>query len=56
MANVEEFIEQELVPQGNVRIAAFDGENADPVNGRVQTQWYLLPLSGIWPSDLSHLV
>lgn len=32
--NVSEFIESKLIPKGNVRIAAFDGENADPANGR----------------------
>ncbi len=32
--NVQEFIEPELVPTTTVRLAAFDGENADPVNGR----------------------
>ena len=32
--NVAEFIEPALVPQGPVRVAAFDGENADPANGR----------------------
>ena len=32
--NVAEFIDPGLVPKGSVRIAAFDGENADPVNGR----------------------
>jgi Protein of unknown function (DUF499) len=29
-----EFVEPDLVPKGEVRIAAFDGENADPANGR----------------------
>lgn len=29
-----EFIEPSLIPQEAVRIAAFDGENADPANGR----------------------
>jgi len=33
--NVEEFIDPQLVPGGNVRVAAFDGENADPLNGRL---------------------
>ena len=33
-ANVAEFVEPALVPAGPVRIAAFDGENADPANGR----------------------
>ena len=32
--NAAEFIEPALLPQGPVRIAAFDGENADPANGR----------------------
>ncbi|BDA72472.1 hypothetical protein CAL7716_066380 [Calothrix sp. PCC 7716] len=32
--NIQEFIEPELVPTTTVRLAAFDGENADPVNGR----------------------
>ena len=34
VANVSEFIEPSLLPKGHVRIAAFDGENADPANGR----------------------
>lgn len=34
IANVGDFIEPELVPKVNVTIAAFDGENADPANGR----------------------
>lgn len=34
VANIAEFIDPALVPTGKVRIAAFDGENADPVNGR----------------------
>ena len=32
--NVAEFLDPNLIPQGNVRVAAFDGENADPANGR----------------------
>ena len=32
--NVAEFIDTELIPSGPVRVAAFDGENADPANGR----------------------
>ncbi len=35
VSHPEEFIPKELVPKGRVRIAAFDGENADPANGRV---------------------
>ena len=34
VSNVEEFIDPSLVPKGSVRIAAFNGENADPANGR----------------------
>ena len=29
-----EFVDPSLLPQSHVRIAAFDGENADPANGR----------------------
>ncbi len=32
--NIPEFIDPQLLPTGNIRIAAFDGENADPANGR----------------------
>jgi Predicted ATPase (AAA+ superfamily) len=32
--NVQEFIDPTLLPKSKVRIAAFDGENADPANGR----------------------
>ncbi len=31
---IDEFVDSVLLPQGRVRIAAFDGENADPANGR----------------------
>ena len=31
---IGEFIEPSLLPEGRVRLAAFDGENADPANGR----------------------
>ena len=34
VSNVEEFVPRELLPTGIVRVAAFDGENADPANGR----------------------
>ena len=34
MPNVAEFIDPSLLPDGHVRVAAFDGENADPANGR----------------------
>ena len=32
--NLAEFIDPALLPKGSIRIAAFDGENADPLNGR----------------------
>lgn len=32
--NVAEFVDPALLPRGRVRVAAFDGENADPANGR----------------------
>jgi hypothetical protein len=32
--NVEEFLPATMVPKGQVRVAAFDGENSDPANGR----------------------
>ena len=32
--NIAEFIDPSLLPDGHVRVAAFDGENADPANGR----------------------
>jgi hypothetical protein len=34
VANPREFIDPDLIPSGEVRVAAFDGENADPANGR----------------------
>lgn len=34
VSNVAEFLDPALVPKGRVRVAAFDGENADPANGR----------------------
>jgi len=34
VANPNEFIDQALIPTGEVKVAAFDGENADPANGR----------------------
>ena len=33
-ANIAEFVDPSLLPDGPGRIAAFDGENADPANGR----------------------
>ncbi len=32
--DIAEFVDPELLPTGHVRIAAYDGENADPSNGR----------------------
>lgn len=32
--NIHEFVNPAILPKGRVRIAAFDGENADPANGR----------------------
>ena len=34
VANVADFIDPALLPTGDVRIAALDGENTDPANGR----------------------
>ena len=34
VAGMDEFIDASLLPKGPVRLAAFDGENADPANGR----------------------
>ena len=34
VANAAEFVDPSLLPAGKVRVAAFDGENADPANGR----------------------
>ena len=46
IANIEEFISEEQLPDEPVRVAAFDGENADPINGhflgdgiRAYTPW-----------------
>ncbi len=34
VANPDEFVNSELIPNGSVLVAAFDGENSDPANGR----------------------
>jgi hypothetical protein len=34
ISNIAEFVDPGLLPTGKVRIAAYDGENADPSNGR----------------------
>ena len=35
VANAADFIDPALLPKGSVRIAALDGENSDPANGRL---------------------
>ncbi len=35
VTNVSEFVDPKITPKGTVRIAAFDGENADPASGRL---------------------
>ena len=39
--NITEFIDRSLLPGGTVRVAAFDGENADPANGRAMNDGVL---------------
>ncbi|WP_404384390.1 DUF499 domain-containing protein [Caenispirillum salinarum] len=34
VANASEFLDSALIPSPSTRVAAFDGENADPFNGR----------------------
>ncbi len=34
VGNIDEFISADLLPTQPIRVAAFDGENADPANGR----------------------
>jgi hypothetical protein len=34
VANAAEFVDPALLPSGEVNVAAYDGENADPLNGR----------------------
>ena len=41
VSNIEEFVDSTLLPKCQVRIAAFDGENADPANGRMMEQGLL---------------
>ena len=41
VADVGEFVDPKLLPVGAVRIAAFDGENADPANGRAMGEGVL---------------
>jgi predicted AAA+ superfamily ATPase len=37
VVNPGEFVNPSLIPTGEVKVAAFDGENADPANGRRMT-------------------
>ena len=55
VVNPAEFINPTLIPAGEVRVAAFDGENADPANGRrmgnevlAYTPW---GCPALWPSS-----
>ena len=41
VGDVGEFVEPALLPSGAVRVAAFDGENADPANGRAMGEGVL---------------
>ena len=41
VTNVGEFIDPSLLPDNRVRVAAFDGENADPANGRAMGEGVL---------------
>ena len=41
VANVGEFIDPSLLPDNHARVAAFDGENADPANGRAMGEGVL---------------
>lgn len=34
VTDIAEFVDPDILPQSHVRVAAFDGENADPANGR----------------------
>ena len=34
VADIAEFVDPDILPRSHVRVAAFDGENADPANGR----------------------
>jgi superfamily II DNA or RNA helicase len=34
VTNIAEFVDPKFIPKQKIRIAAFDGENADPANGR----------------------
>jgi hypothetical protein len=38
VVNAADFVEPGLVPKSAVKVAAFDGENADPSNGRLVTE------------------
>jgi hypothetical protein len=36
--NIAEFLDPNILPTARVRVAAFDGENADPINGRLMRE------------------
>jgi hypothetical protein len=46
-ANPGEFINPSLIPTGGVRVAAFDGENADPAIGAPQSDCAIAILGGV---------
>ena len=41
VSSIAEFVDPGLLPEGPVRVAAFDGENADPANGRAMGEGVL---------------
>ncbi len=41
LPGIAEFVDPALLPRGPVRVAAFDGENADPANGRRMKEGHL---------------
>ena len=41
VSNAAEFVDPSSIPRGGVRVAAFDGENADPANGRAMGEGVL---------------
>ena len=54
VSNIAEFLDPAIVPARSVRVAAFDGENADPANGRpmgegirAHTPWEKLRISSL---------
>ncbi len=49
--NIGEFVDPSRLPTGMIRVAAFDGENADPINGRGSARLYPLGRVGIRPRE-----